>query len=338
MRFLFILKDRLYHNMINNKSYGLSNSAQMVSDYLDSIGNECKVVSVIDSNFIDREVYSYKPDCVIIEALWVSGDKMKELLNIPRYSDIIWVIRIHSDIGFLSAESRALTLIKDYIDINSDKLIISTNNKEFNRNLSIVCHYRFEYLPNIITIKFRKLGYKRSSDIIDIGSFGALRLLKNQVFQAMCSIEAANRMGKELHFHINGDIQNSNNSVMQNMLKLFEINREHKLYVHGWMEHDDFEKLISSMDLGLQLSYTESFNIVSADFVNEGVNIIVSESVDWMPFWSKASTVDYNRLIDKIRLWYWLRNNIVMRHLSRLHLLLYNRNAKSVWRRFVSSI
>jgi hypothetical protein len=37
------------------------------------------------------------------------------------------------------------------------------------------------------------------------------------------------------------------------------------------------------MDLTLQPSYTESFNIVTADSVAEGVPAVVSYSVDWAP-------------------------------------------------------
>ena len=75
MKILFLLKDRSY-NTDNAKSYGLSNSAQQVIDYLQKHGHECKLVSVIDANSIDKEMYNYKPDTVILEALWVMPEKL----------------------------------------------------------------------------------------------------------------------------------------------------------------------------------------------------------------------------------------------------------------------
>ena len=45
MKILFVLKERFYSK---NNSYGLINSSKQVADYLESIGNECKVVQVID--------------------------------------------------------------------------------------------------------------------------------------------------------------------------------------------------------------------------------------------------------------------------------------------------
>lgn len=231
MKCLFVLKDRLYLKG-TSKSYGLYNSAKMVADYLETIGNECKLVTVIDGNFIDKELYEYKPDVVIIEALWVTGAKLEELMKIHRYRHIKWIVRIHSDIGFLAAEGRALTYIEEYIKLKRDNLFISCNNKAFNKHLSNTCNYDFEYLPNIVTIKPRKMHYKKEKDIMKIASFGALRILKNQMFQAMCSIEAADRLGKTLHFHVNGDPQKTDNPVLKNMEKLFEMNKRHELPRH----------------------------------------------------------------------------------------------------------
>lgn len=151
MKILFVLKNRTY-NKEYATSFGLMNSALQVSKYLNHKGHESKVVSVIDYNFIDREVHSYKPDIVIIEALWVSSKKMKELIELKRYKNINWVVRIHSDIGFLSAETNALTYVNEYVSLKKDNLFVSINNKEFCKNLSDIYGENFIYLPNIIDI------------------------------------------------------------------------------------------------------------------------------------------------------------------------------------------
>ena len=275
MKILFILKDRFY-NKSHSKSYGLINSSKQVAAYLESLGHECKIVQVIDSNCIDKEVYEYKPNMVIIEALWVSGNKMKELIQIPRYKHIKWVIRVHSDIGFLSAETFGLKYINDYINLKKENLFVSCNNLEFNHYLSLTLQYPFVYLPNIIEIEFRK-HYEEYKNYIDIGCFGSLRILKNQCYQAMCAIAAADELEKILKFHITVDVNIDDkneilNPVLKNLEELFE-NSPHELVKHYWLENDEFHHLIKKMDIGLQLSYTESFNIVSADFVNMGVRL-----------------------------------------------------------------
>jgi hypothetical protein len=39
------------------------------------------------------------------------------------------------------------------------------------------------------------------------------------------------------------------------------------------------------MDIGLQVSFSETFNIVAADFVYHGTPCIGSLSIDWLPRW-----------------------------------------------------
>lgn len=339
MKILFVLKDRFY-NKTNTKSYGLINSSKQVAKYLESIGYDCKVVQVIDGNYIDREIHEFKPDVVIIEALWVTGEKMKELIEIKRYKHIKWVIRIHSDIGFLSAETQALQYVNDYISLKKENLFISCNNYAFNLNLSKSMNWEYVYLPNIIDLKYHKHKHSDYSSYIDIASFGSLRILKNQCYQAMCAMEAANKLGKRLRFHITVDVgmneQNNRYPVIRNLEELFE-NSYHELVKHYWLENDEFHHLIKKMDLGLQLSYTESFNIVTADFVNHGVPIIVSDAIRWMPWFLKTSTVEYIKTIKKIiRIYKW-RNCKILGWWSRRNLIIYNETAKIEWIKFLNN-
>src|ERR1035437_9690899 len=94
-RILFICKDKQDYygsGLLNGKSRGLYNSAKFVANYFNSIGIETKVVIVENANKIDKEVYAFNPTHVIIHAIWVTPDKIIELLNIKRYRDINWQI------------------------------------------------------------------------------------------------------------------------------------------------------------------------------------------------------------------------------------------------------
>ena len=61
------------------------------------------------------------------------------------------------------------------------------------------------------------------------------------------------------------------------------------------------------MDVGMQCSMSESFNIVSADFVKMGVPIVVSNDIEWMPGLLKASPTDWVSISDKLRFAYSAR-------------------------------
>ena len=51
--------------------------------------------------------------------------------------------------------------------------------------------------------------------------------------------------------------------------------------LHPWLEREDFLALLSTMDISMQVSFTESFNIVSADATALNVPIVVSPEVYW---------------------------------------------------------
>ena len=338
-KILFILKERFYHKS-NVKSYGLINSATQIVDYLNESGYQAKAVSVINENGIDKEVYGFKPDVVVIEALWVCGEKLKELIELKRYQKIKWIVRIHSDIGYLSAETMALKYVNDYIALNKSNLVIAPNNEKFTEYLSNGMNYTFKCLPNIITIRKEKNNPIEKSDVMNIGCFGALRILKNQTFQALCAIKAANILGKTLHFHINTDVFNyvdseeKMNPVLKNLEELFKYSK-HKLIEHGWKENNKFQKLIKNMDFGMQLSFTESFNIVTADFVNNNKLILVSDAINWMPNIFKTSTTNYFLVTMKIIMCYRLRNIQFLKRLMRRSLIKHNKHSKKIWADFM---
>jgi hypothetical protein len=303
------------------------------------MGFESKVITVIDDNFIDKELYYYKPDIVIIEALWVRPIKLKELIELPRYSKIKWIIRIHSDIGYLSAETFALKYINEYRQLHKDNLYIAPNNKPFCKYLSNAMFYDFIYLPNIVgrDVCLDKHYRKKYWIEMHIGCFGALRLLKNQLFQALCAIAAADKLNKLLCFHITIDPkikEDIPNPILKNLEELFE-NTGHKLVKHIWQENDDFQNLVRDMDLGLQLSYSESFNIVSADFIHNNTPIVVSDAITWMPDEFKTSTWNYDIVVNKILEIYKKRRNWFLLRKARRSLNKHNYIAKKIWCKFL---
>lgn len=332
MKILFILKARLYGQA--KTSYGLINSANHVAQFLMRQGHECKIVEVIDANSIDKEVYNFRPQVVVIEALWIPTYKFEELLNIKRYEHILWVERIHSDIGYLSVEGNALKLVNEYLGLCNPRLVISFNNKGFVRNLSQAMFKHFTYLPNIIETFRGDCNYTPERHRIDIGCFGALRLLKNQCYQAICAINAADRLNKRLHFHITPNLGVENDPVLNNLKEIFKGKR-HELVIHDWLPNDQFQNLIKRMDFGLQISFTESFNIVSADFINNNKLILVSNAISWMPSKLKTSTVNYEETIKKIIYTYKNRNCLLLKELSRECLREYNAESQYTWLKFL---
>jgi hypothetical protein len=334
-KILFLLKERFYGSSI--LSYGLINSATYVANFLDNNFYNCRISTVIDANHIDKEIHSFKPDVVIIEALWVPGGKLKELMELKRYKHIHWIIRVHSDMGFLASETMGIKNINDYIDLYKHNLTIAVNSYQFHNYLSTALNYKIDYLPNIVDVHKKENNEHAERDVINIGCLGALRLLKNQCFQALCSIKAAQILGKQLNFHITKDSgeHKKDNPVLKNLAELFK-NTNHKLVVHDWMPNDKFQELIQKMDIGIQLSYTESFNIVCAEFINNHRLIVASDSVSWLPDALKTSDVDYDMATEKIISIYHHRHDPILKFSARNHLRQFNLESEQMWLNFLN--
>lgn len=315
---LFICKKRVDSYGI---SFGLLNSATFAAEALRHNGIEALVVSVNDANGIDAEVYRHRPTHVTIEALWVTPEKLDELLAI--YAKIEWIIRIHSKVPFLATEGIAMEWISGYKDVERRRknFAIAPNTFELHEDFKNDLGVRSVYLPNIYSFgKFEEHDHKpdeeieydnqppfdddkclsHKSDIIDIGCFGAIRPLKNHLSQALAAIDFADRINKKLRFHINGNrLEQRGNEVLKNLRSLFGMIK-HELVEHDWTPHAEFLKTVKTMDLGMQVSLSESFNIVTADFVRSGVPIVVSNDIEWMPSRYRANPNSTKDIADKL--------------------------------------
>lgn len=329
-KILFITCDRV-KDMYGITS-GLFNSANFVVKYLVSEGYDAKLVSIPDSNHVDRVVTSSNPDIVVIEALWISPIKFEEILKIKRHKRRRWIVRVHSKAPFLANEGLATLWIGDYTCFKNPKIQIAPNTRELTEQLhSAFPKGEFVFLPNIYFKK--KLDFikkqDRESGWINIGCFGAIRPMKNTYQQALAAIEFAEQKGMRLRFHINSTrLEQQGANVLKNIRSLFEFSH-HKLVEHGWYDHDNFLKIISQMDLGMQVSFSESFNIVTADFVTSDVPIVVSDDIEWMPGFLKTSPTSHRGMVKKLHRAYKYPG--VSRKMQKLSLWFYNVKAKLTW-------
>lgn len=284
---LFILKKRMSYGSYNfyGVSYGLINSAKFVAKELNKLPRvEAKVIEVDDNNCIDREVALFKPDVVIIEALWVVPEKMKVLIKL--HPKVEWIIRLHSKPAFIANEGIAFDWIGKYIEIGkqTEKLQISANNKEFADYLTDLYKEDVSYTPNIYPDVWRFNPRKPVGEFIDIGCFGSLRPMKNHLTQAIAAIAFARSIGKKLRFHINFDrVEQKGDTVLKNLRELFKDIAHAELVEHSWMDHKDFINLVKTMDLGAQVSLSETYNIIGADFISCGIPVLVCKEIEFAP-------------------------------------------------------
>lgn len=285
-------------------SYGLVNSCRLVGEALESAyeGLEHRVVVVNDNNDIDREVTLYRPTHVMVEALWVVPQKFRVLL--PRHPKVQWSVRVHSNTPFIANEGIAFEWLKAYEDIADEhgNFSVSANACRFVRDLrDLLDTDHLDYLPNVYDRPLEERvpplpGRKE----LHVGCFGAIRPMKNHVQQALAAIVAADRMDRQLHFHVNaGRVEQRGEPVLKNMRAMF-AGTKHHLVEHGWYGHRAFVDLVRRMDACMQVSLSETFNIVTADAVTAGVPVVASREIDWVPGLFSASPTDGSDIARKL--------------------------------------
>jgi hypothetical protein len=346
----FILKHResywnasIKSTSINNYSLssGLLNSATFVCDALNTTKEiEAELVQVEDNNSIDRETTRFKPDVVIIEAFWVVPEKFEILTKL--HPNITWIVRNHSEIPFAAQEGIIMDWSLRYLAYKNVNIAANSYRSFYDMSALVEAAYPLQnkkviYLPNMYTL----LGHesklsKKESEYLDVACFGAIRPLKNQLLQAVAAINFAKNKHKKLRFHINGG-RVEGGSISENVLKnlrlLFNKLPAAELIEHGWYPHDEFLSLLKTMDIGLQVSFSETYNIVSADMVHVGLPIVTSKESLWSPCIVHADPTSSKDILKKINIAWYLRNTGLYQKFCHRFLNNYSKQSLKDWLR-----
>ena len=150
-----------------------------------------------------------------------------------------------------------------------------------------------QHLPNMYFLDGIEPKRERyTGGTLRIGAFGATRALKNLMTAAGAAVEIANSFRADLEFWISAGRNEGGGSVIDAVRQMMNGLPHVKLVENGWQTWPQFRQTVRHMHLLLQPSYTESFNVVTADGVAEGVPSVVSDAIRWAPDSWKAKVDD----------------------------------------------
>lgn len=291
-RLLFVCKKRSTYwgdSYASEISTGLGNSVRYLVDMLNASGVPAAAAEVADNNGIQAQIVKFNPTHVIVEALWVVPSKFTILRSL--YPRIQWAVRLHSNLPFLSHEGMALDWIAGYlaqpIEIMCNSTLLQADLRQvaddFGRPEALITYGPNYYPPSS--------SFSPAPAQLHIGCFGAIRPLKNQLAQAVAAIAFSNQVNRRLYFHINGGrLEGAAGPILRNIRALFagSVGIPHVLIEESWLPHDRFLALLATMSLAMQVSFTETFNLVAADGVSVGVPTVVSPAISWLGAYAQA--------------------------------------------------
>ena len=343
---LFILKRREDFNPVKHSPKGLSTGLFNSASFMETMLNDSHITTnlevAIDNNCIDKLVNKYRPTHVIIEALWVVPEKFQVLTKL--HPKVKWIIRLHSEMPFMAGEGMAMDWIGDYvtypqisIGVNAPRMLdeircyLQTKQRWSNKETNS----RVVYMPNHYPQDFKTKKLEKSKYWVDIGCFGAVRPLKNHLLQAFAALKFAKKINKQLRFHINvGRVEMKGDPVLNNLQKFFiQLSDEgHQLVMHEWTPREGFLQLCSQMDLGMQCNFSETFNIVGADLISQGVPLIGTSEIPWSSDIFNADATESDDICDALlRSYRWPQLNV---YLNQSSLRSYTNKTSRIWSKY----
>jgi hypothetical protein len=325
-----------YKNFAANRNIshiGLGVTALNTAKSLRAEGVDASVRAILSAADLRNGLRAEPASHVVVSAPWIATPDLAALS--AEFPDTKFAVVCHSNLGFLQADPNAMRLLREGLELRR-----TTWNFRMAANcerLALWAHSAYGVpcleLPNLYHLEAPpppRASY--SGGTLRIGAFGATRALKNLLTAAGAALALATRLRSDLELWISSGRSEGAGPVTDAVRQMLQGVAHVKLVENGWQSWPQFRQTVRHMHLLLQPSYTESFNVVTADGVAEGVASVVSDAITWAPASWKAPVDDAGemaRVGEKLLKSRWA----VRRGLAALRS--HNRRGLSLWRDFL---
>jgi hypothetical protein len=271
---------------------GLGVAALNIAKVLTRHGIRATVLPIVNSKALDDYI-TKNPDVTHVEiaAPWIPTPELQNLTF--KYPTIKFAVNCHSNVGFLQADTNGVRLLREYVDLElgSMNFNIAGNSSKFIQWVRAAYQAPCTYLPNMYYLDYSAKQDKPSYNggTLRIGAFGATRPQKNLMSAAGAALQLHEELKADTEFWVSGGRTEGGGQTILNSVRAMVNNIPgFTLKEAGWATWPQFRDVVRKMHLLIQGSYTESFNMVTADGIAEGVPSVVSDALDWCPEYWKA--------------------------------------------------
>jgi len=236
---------------------------------------------------------------VVTSAPWIPVEHWQRLTG--EHPDITFAVNCHSNVGFLQADANGVRRLREGMELERGtwNFHVTGNSRKFCDWIRAAYRAPCSYLANLYYLEAERPPCHRTpfnGGTLRVGAFGATRPLKNLMSAAGAALEIAGRRNVPLEFWVSAGRAEGGSGIMDAVRAMMAGLPHARLIENGWQTWPRFRETVRHMHLLLQPSYTESFNMVTADGVAEGVASVVSDAIDWAP---KAWKAGFDR-VDEI--------------------------------------
>ncbi len=280
----------------NISHIGLGVAAINTAKVLRREGIRAHVWPVLNAPDLHRRLEVSPAKQVIISAPWIPSRHLQSLS--AEFPETHFAVNCHSNVGFLQADRNGMKLIREAmeLELGTENIHLAGNSRRFcNWIRAAFGGAPCVYLPNLYSLDSEPVWPRPpfAGGTLRVGVFGATRPLKNLMSAAAAALEISQSLRVPLELWVSAGRSEGGGEIVLGAVQEMLRDLPHvKLVMHGWQPWPKFRKAVAHMHLLLQPSYTESFNMVTADGVAEGVPSVVSNAIDWAPEHWKANVDD----------------------------------------------
>jgi glycosyltransferase involved in cell wall biosynthesis len=254
-----------------------------------------EVWPIVSADDLESRLANESADHVIVSAPWIPTAKLQQLTT--AHLNMVFAVNCHSNVGFLQADRNGMKLVREAMDLEmgTHNFHLGGNCRRFARWVRSAFGVPCAFLPNLYYIgePVPSPARRFTDGTLRIGIFGATRPQKNLMSAAGAALEISRSMRAPLELWMSaGRTEGGGDTVLAAVQELLANLPNVKLILNGWQSWPQFRRVVAQMHLLLQPSYTESFNMVTADGVAEGVASVVSRAIGWAPEHWKADVDD----------------------------------------------
>jgi hypothetical protein len=332
-----------YRNFAANRNIshiGLGVTAMNSAKSLRSAGIEAEVWAIAHAQELSKRMEGARSSSpvthVAISAPWIPTLELAGLA--AGFPNTQFAVNCHSNLGFLQADPNAVRLVREGTDLERAtwNFRVAANNQRLANWLTDAYGVPCTWLPNLYYLDHRARIARAPfrGGTLRIGAFGATRPLKNFMTAAGAAVQIASTLRTDVELWMSSGRNEGGGSVAEAIRQMIQGVRHIRFVESGWQSWPQFRQTVRSMHLLLQPSYTETFNVVTADGVAEGVPSVVSDAIDWAPNSWKARVDDVGH-IARIGLNLLADRSAPRKGLRALEA--YNRRAFRAWRQFLDA-
>lgn len=260
---------------------GVMVSVKHLKNNLDRIGFPTDICFYADNDDLIEQVKSTDYKCINLHVPSFSDETLEMILGM--HDNV--VLSIHSTICNLQTEEDAFARLLRFGNSGIRNLRFTCPSPAECEGLNAVTEGNYIYLPNTFSYELKENDIISNIDRkcmtlerrpLRISLFCEYRPMKNMLTQVAAAVKYIEQHNRDTELHVFSPA--NNNPIFKNIENICEC-KGIELVVHERMNNEECFRLQATMDIGMQVSLSETLSYVAFEQMVQGVPVIGSDSI-----------------------------------------------------------